>query len=476
MAKRSKNQDATVSRTGSELVLKLYNALRSMRIAQHDISTLREMLEKLTKTGEPLTIQIGRDRLFLNNDRIEMRFGHTVHRILLNEFKRRQIGKIEFPELPDVRDLEEFLRIFLVLSDGSQRDSETLQSLLRDREIESIRVERLIPREVGEELGFTYEKHAYYTRIYFYAMHLLKETFGKVRRGDGLPDLSLPRRVVRAMLSGYVDSPSIFMGLATTKTNREFLTNHSVNVAIYALALGHRLGLSNRLLIDLGLASFFHDIGEIQLSWPDAAKDRDLDKKEWEEVAIHPVLGVKTMMNAVGSNGPALSRLWAGIFEHHLRYDLSGFPKLRRKKNISLLGRIIGLADFYDHAARPYGKNRFPCFSSRLLELIAERSGKDFDPTLAKYFARTLGMFPVGTLCRLDTGDLAIVCSLTEEGTTGDRPWVRVLEPAGDNYRGGDLVNLESVGEKNRKYLRSIAEILDPNEFEIDVAEYLLEF
>ncbi len=105
-----------------------------------------------------------------------------------------------------------------------------------------------------------------------------------------------------------------------------------------------------------------------------------------------------------------------------------------------------------------------------------ERSGRDFDPVLTKYFVRMLGMLPVGTLCRLDTGEVGIVCSVMEEGTTGERPSVRLLVATGETYRRGDLVSLDSADEKTGKYRRSIGEILDPNELRIDVAEYLIEF
>ncbi len=191
---------------------------------------------------------------------------------------------------------------------------------------------------------------------------------------------------------------------------------------------------------------------------------------------MHPFRGVKIVMNAGGLNETELSRLISGIFEHHLRYDRSGFLKLRKKENISLVGRIIALADFYDLAARPYGKRQFPCFSDRLVAMIVDRRGKDFDPILTKYFVRVLGRLPVGSLCRLDTGESGIVCGMMEEGTAGDRPWVRLLVPAGESYRSGDLVNLDSTDEKTGKYRRSISEILDPNEMGIDVAEYLISF
>ena len=110
MGKKQKNHAPFISSSGNELVLKLYNAIRSVMTAQHDITVLRRMVDGLLKDGNSLSIDVGRDRLFLNDSRIEMRSGHTVNHILLKEFKRRRIGRIEFAGLPGIRDLEEFLR------------------------------------------------------------------------------------------------------------------------------------------------------------------------------------------------------------------------------------------------------------------------------------------------------------------------------------------------------------------------------
>jgi HD-GYP domain-containing protein (c-di-GMP phosphodiesterase class II) len=475
MAQGSANRAPLISQSGSELVLKLYNTIRSLTVAQHDISVLCEILEdQVEKEGE-LCLQIGKDRFLLNDKKVEMRSGHAVHQILLSEFKKRKISKIEFLKVPDPRDLEEFLRSLMGMNDTGPNRGEMVQKILEQKHIESVRVEGLGAEGRDQDWIVSHERNARYTRLYAYAIQLIRGMLIRASKGKSL-DLSLPMRVIRTMVSGYGDSPATFMGLATMKTSREFLANHSVNVTIYAIALGYRLGFPNRLLVDLGLAALFHDIGESRFTWSGGTGDQNLTEEQGEEVRRHPTLGAKIMLASVGSDRRTLGRLIPGIFEHHLRYDFSGFPDVKQKRSISLVGRIISLADFYDLAARPYGKNRFPCFSDRLLRVILDRSGRDFDPVLARYFVRALGLFPVGTLCRLSTGELGVVCSAMEEGTTGDRPWVRILVPAGERYRRGDMVNLESLDETTGRYRRIIAEVLDPNDLGIDVADYLIEF
>ena len=85
-----------------------------------------------------------------------------------------------------------------------------------------------------------------------------------------------------------------------------------------------------------------------------------------------------------------------GAFEHHLKYDLSGYPKLVRKRKLTLFGRIVALADFYDALVRPRVYNRYPYVSEKILGIMLERSGKDFDPALVKVFINMIGIFPDG--------------------------------------------------------------------------------
>jgi len=404
-----------------------------------------------------------------------MRSGHIVHHALLSELKKRNISRVEFSEVPDTQHLETFLRCLMETKGDGQDGGVTLQKTLVEKSIGSIVVEGFGQAPDSEDRLSYKERNTQCTRVYFYAIALMREIFARARRQESL-DLGLASKVIRNMASWYGNAPMTFMALATFKSNRYILANHAVNVAIYAIALGHRFGFSKRFLVDLGLAALLHDIGESRLSWLEAAGKRRLTEREWAEAMMHPVEGVRIMMGVTGVEGHTMNCLLAGAFEHHLGYDLSGFPGLKKKRGLSLVGGIIALADFFDRAARPYGKSKFPFFSDRLPEVIIERSGTDFDPILARYFVRSVGILPVGTLCLLDTGELGIVSRPMEEDTTGERPWIRLLERDGSRYQPAKWVDLNSTHPKSGRYERTIVEILDPNDLNIDVAEYLIDF
>jgi hypothetical protein len=161
-------------------------------------------------------------------------------------------------------------------------------------------------------------------------------------------------------------------------------------------------------------------------------------------------------------------------FEHHLKFDLTGYPKPTQKRKITLFSRIIALADFYDALVRPKGDNRFPYVSEKILGVMLERSGKDFDPALIKVFINMIGVFPLGTLVLLNTHEIGIVVHIQEDTELIDRPKVMVLQYGDGEYQKGEVVDLRELDEKTGQYKRSVVKTLDPNDYHINVAEYLI--
>ena len=163
-----------------------------------------------------------------------------------------------------------------------------------------------------------------------------------------------------------------------------------------------------------------------------------------------------------------------GAFEHHLRYDLTGYPRLTRKKKISLFGRIVTVADFYDALVRPRVYNRFPYVSEKILGIMLQRSGKDFDPAVVKVFINMIGIFPLGTLVLLNTNEMGIVTQIQEDTELIDRPKACLLYYGDGEYRKGKMVDLRERDEATGDFKRSIVKTLDPNEYNINVAEFLM--
>jgi hypothetical protein len=161
-------------------------------------------------------------------------------------------------------------------------------------------------------------------------------------------------------------------------------------------------------------------------------------------------------------------------FDHHLRYDLTGYPKTTRKRGLSLFGRIIAIADFYDSLIRPREGNRFPYVSEKILGIMLERSGKDFDPILVKVFINMIGIFPLGTLVLLNTNEIGIVIQIQEDTELLDRPKVILLYYSDGEYHKGEVVDLREVDKKTGEFRWTIVKTLDPNSYRINISEFII--
>lgn len=166
-------------------------------------------------------------------------------------------------------------------------------------------------------------------------------------------------------------------------------------------------------------------------------------------------------------------RMVIGVFEHHLNYDLSGYPRLFRKKELRLFGRILQIADAYDELTTPRVYRRVPYTPGQALAIMLRRRGVDYDPILLKIFMGVVGIFPIGSLLLLDTGDLAIVYKANPEPRLMDRPRVFLVSKDRRGEVKERLVDLAATNEAGL-FTRNIVKTLDPIQYHIDIAKYFL--
>jgi len=186
----------------------------------------------------------------------------------------------------------------------------------------------------------------------------------------------------------------------------------------------------------------------------------------------HPLMGVGIVLN-LKQLGEINPRMVIGIFDHHLKSDHSGYPKLFRKKGVSLFGRIIQIADAYDAMTTPRIYKKVPYTPEQALAIMLRERTVHFDSALLKIFIGLVGIYPIGSLVLLNTHELGIVYKPSHDPRWLDRPTVIIV----DRDKKGDIkkevVNLaETVGGGG--YKRSIVKALDPQQYHIDIAKYFL--
>jgi len=258
--------------------------------------------------------------------------------------------------------------------------------------------------------------------------------------------------------------------MTAIKDYDEYTYHHSVNVSILSIALGQRLGLNRKFLTEIGLVALFHDIGKIEIPNEVLNKATNFTEDEWKIMKKHPVWGVKAILKLRGMDTSAV-RAAVVAFEHHMNYDLSGYPKVRQYTELDFYSRLVSLADQYDAMTSSRVYSRIPLSPDKALSIMMERSGTQLDPILFKFFINMVGVFPIGTLVMLDTKELGLVYE--SDVVFADRPRVLLIIDNKGERVNGPVINLTEKDTAG-KYFRTIVKTLDPNKYKINLAEYLL--
>src|SRR3989338_6662505 len=248
-------------------------------------------------------------------------------------------------------------------------------------------------------------------------------------------NLKKAKRLMEIIADQIVEDESLLISMTTLKDYDEYTYYHSVNVCILSLSLGHRLGLSRKVLSELGLSALLHDIGKIEVPKEILNKPSEFSEEEWRIVRKHPTWGAWAILKIQGIN-PSSMNAAVSAFEHHLYYDLSGYPKIKSKIILDLFSKIITIADQYDAMTSSRVYSRMPQQPDKALSIMVERSGTQLDPYFLKIFINMIGVYPIGTLVMLDTNELGLVFESSTNPDFIDRPRVIVLvDSTGKNVK-----------------------------------------
>ncbi len=478
--KSTRDHEHLPTKLGTEFVTRFSRLLKGAGIYdQKNVNIDRlthecvQAINDIIRSQGNFFLKIVRDNFFFNNTRIIVRADkYPIFKAFWQEMRKRWIGEIEFSDEVRGEDLRDFVYLLSGLEDNNESNYLYVKKQLENRNIRSIEVGKLEFFKDEEIYVDSEDQRKHSKEVYFKSISLVKEVVENINQQKAL-NIRKAKRLMQNAVNAILQDDSTLLGLANIKNYDEYTFNHSVNVAIYAIALGQRIGIPKKHLSHLGMAGLFHDMGKTRIPKEILNKTGKLSAEEWSVMRFHPVVGTELIMR-MKEWGELSTRMIEGAFEHHLRYDLTGYPKLTRKRKVSLFGRIVAVADFYDALVRPRVYNRFPYVSEKILGIMLERSGKDFDPAIVKVFINMIGIFPLGTLVLLNTNELGIVTQIQEDAELIDRPKVCLLYYSDGEYRKGKVVNLKERDDANGEFKRSIVRTLDPNEYNLNVAEFLM--
>lgn len=301
-------------------------------------------------------------------------------------------------------------------------------------------------------------------KVYRKAVEVVKEAMEEVRLGK-IPSSSEVKAVINAMVGQVLENRSAILGLSMIKSYDEYTFHHCVNVSILSVALGEGVGMPQDTLSDLGVGAILHDIGKIETYEEIIRKPGPLNEEEWKEVRKHPSRGAEILRNMNGVSELSI-RI---VLEHHLKYNRKGYPDMEGVGSQSEPSMCVSIADCYDALTtlRPY---HMPFNPGNALEKMRSLSGKDFEPHLLDRFVEVLGIYPPGTLIRLNTNEIAVVKAPNPKEPT--RPEVRLIfDRMGRKVEGIQEFPLTEKDEKG--WRRSVVSVVDPLARNIDPSAYM---
>ncbi len=461
-------------KAGIELLIRFHIVAKNARLYetnntlfQAQVQAFFDFLEVLFKDQQEAAFEVRHSALFFNGARLKFVHGtYPIFKFLLEEFRVREIGAMSFRPGLTPEELGRFIAVFGKREKSARTPFDRLTADLEAAGIENVNLRKVVASETFASL------HRDTARIYFLSIVHLKEAFERDQKNKKL-GLNTTRRLMQSIFNHLVDNESFIIGLTNMKNFDEYTLNHSVNVCVLALALGRRLGLSHGELVDLGLAAFFHDLGKLDTPIEILNKPTELSDEERGIVERHPHQGAEKLLHLQEYHHLPLRAIHVAL-EHHIKEDMSGYPHYFKKREINFFSKIVKIADFFDavtservYRARPYTRAEALC-------LMLENSGTEFNPLILKAFVHLMGVFPIGTLVALDSGEMGIVFDSNPENRFLLRPKIKLITDAEGNRIDGDVVDLAEADPATGAFPRTIVKALDPHAYGINVTDYFL--
>ncbi len=310
-------------------------------------------------------------------------------------------------------------------------------------------------------------------RTYAQSVKVARDVMEDMRVGKAV-NVRKVKRSVQGIVDQVLSNESSMVTMTTLRDFDEYTFTHSVNVSIFCVIIGQRLGLDRLQLYELGLGALFHDVGKQRLSADVINKAGALTDEEWAMLKGHPTEGLLLLFQMHGfADVPYRQMLMA--YEHHMKVDLTGYPQSRRQREPTLFSRIVAVADAFDAGTSVRSYQHQPWPPDAVLREMRDEPKRGFDTLIVKVLITATGVYPVGTLVILDTHELAVVAKVNPDPNLLHRPIVRVIsDPVGLPLSEPKTIDLAANDPATGRAAHEIIKTTDANKYGIRVSDYLL--
>ena len=235
------------------------------------------------------------------------------------------------------------------------------------------------------------------------AQSLLAQIAQDVQRSLN-PDLERLRGVVSEMVLSVARNPDALLWLARLRKTDQYSYDHSLDVAAHVMIFGRYLGLGDESIATLGMAGMLQDVGKLSMPERLLQKIGPVTPREYEIFKTH----VDFSLQILSASPQATPQMLEIVARHHERCDGSGYPHGLKGDAVGLMAEIAGLCDVYCAMTRerPYGE---AASSQAALDTVRAQRGIRFSESTVDQFVQCIGLYPVGALVELNTGEVGVV-------------------------------------------------------------------
>lgn len=245
-------------------------------------------------------------------------------------------------------------------------------------------------------------------KVYAQSKQAMRSMFDDVRMGRAV-DVESAKAIVNQISESVMNNSGALISVVRLKKADEYTYMHSVAVSALMIALADAAGLNVDETKEAGLAGLLHDVGKAKIPSEITNKAGALTDEEYQLMKSHPEEGYKILQEHYSVSEPVLDV----CLHHHEKIDGSGYPHGLVSEKIKKITKIASICDVYDAITsnRPYKKGWNP---AEAIRRMSQWTGH-FDQSLFQMFVKIIGIYPVGSFVKLQSGKMGVVCEQNNE-------------------------------------------------------------
>jgi HD-GYP domain-containing protein (c-di-GMP phosphodiesterase class II) len=469
---------AEIQEDGRKLLTALYAALRALKLyplenkaVQQALKELNDLVTRVVRSEGSLELRVVGDFFFLNETRLRLDLSnYSTFGSFARALTEQGLGAVEV--LPGIEQGEWAPFLSLLLRPPDEADP--FGGFMNRMAGAPILHIELLPESEVQEPALEDEEALFASkRTYAQSVKVAKDALTDMRVGKAV-NVRKVKRAVQGIVDQVLADESSMVTMTTLRDYDEYTFTHCVNVCIFSVIIGQRLKLSKYQLYELGLGALFHDLGKSRVEFEIINKPGGLTDEEWFELQQHPTEGLLALFHFHGFQDVPYRQMLIA-YEHHMKIDLTGYPKNRRDRTPSLFSRIVAVADAFDAGTSVRSYQYEPWAPDAVLKEMRDNPKRGFDPVLVKALINATGVYPIGTLVILDSVEMAVVCGVNPDPDRLHQPTVKVIsDELGMPVSDQRIIDLSHADPATGRPIRTIIKTADPQKYGIQVSDYLI--